>query len=229
MKKIMLVILVASSGAFSQTVRTVEVAPAPTEIVEDNKEIIVLDEKNARAVTRGSSEFNRMNKKYSITTQIFGYGPVSGQGIGLAYGQFLNRNSLVLFEWVKNNSTSQDLNRNETLTNFSVGAHFKKYTKDFYYWRMGADYRYADYDFTSTSSRGFKIDTVNVSIGAGVQWYWENFTAGVDAVGASIPLFTNSRKEDVGIFSKSSLDDAKKKYVTDTTWILGRAYVGVAF
>ena len=203
---------------------------APNEVVVDDKEILLLEEKEARHVKRGSSEYNRINKNYTVATQVFGQGPVNGTGVGLAVGQFMDRNRQIVFEWMRNDSADDDLRSNEDISNFSVGAHFKKYERDFYYWKMGTDYRFGSYEFDGANGGSFNSDSLNVSLTAGAQWYFESFTAGIDAVGVSIPLFTNIRNEKTrGNFAASNLQDEQEKFVTDTTYILGRVYLGVAF
>ncbi len=203
---------------------------APTTVNDDDDVVVIVDDKTTREIRRGSSEYNRMNKNYLIAAQLYGHGPISGKGVGLSLGKFADRNSLILLEWVRN-SAEAEYTGAESLRNYSVGLHFKKFEKNTFFWRMGADYRYASYSYAgATSAKSFESDSFNFSTAIGTEWFWRSFTLGVDWIGASVPLYSKVKNEVVsGAFTSSSLDDERKKYTTDTTGVYARFYVGLAF
>ena len=220
--KFALLFLFASVSQFSY-------AQQVTNSPDDDDAVVIVDDKTTREINKGSSEYNRINKNYLVTVQLYGYGPVSGRGVGLTLGKFLDRNSLVLFEGTRNTSDSE-FSSTENIKNYSLGVHFKKYEKNSFYWRMGGDYRTTSFNISNGSSRAFESESVNFTAAIGNQWYWRSFTLGVDWLGASVPLISKIKSESAsGAYTIASLDDDKKKYTTDTTYIFTRFYVGIAF
>ena len=213
-------ILSASQITYAQQV-------VPT--TDDDDAVVVVDDKSTREIYKGSSEYNRMNKNYVVTAQLYGYGPVSGRGVGLTLGRFLDRNSLVLLEGLRN-TTESEFSSTESIKNYSLGVHFKKYEKNSFYWRMGGDYRTTSYNINNGSTRAFESESLNFTAAIGSQWYWRSFTLGVDWVGASVPLYSKIKSESAtGVYTLANLDDDKKKYTTETTYIFTRFYLGIAF
>ena len=200
-----------------------------TATTDDDDAVVVVDDKSTREIHKGSSEYNRMNKNYMVAVQLYGYGPVSGRGVGLTLGKFLDRNSLVLLEGVRN-TTESEFSSTENIRNYSLGVHFKKYEKNTFYWRMGGDYRTASINITNGSTRAFDSESVNFTAAIGSQWYWRSFTLGVDWLGASVPLYSRIKSESATGNNTTADNDAdKKKYTTETTYIFTRFYVGIAF
>ncbi len=203
--------------------------PAAAITPSDDEEVVVVDEKSTREIHKGSSEFNRMSKSFLATAQLYGYGPISGRGVGLSLGKFVERNSVVLFEAIRNNAENE-FSSTESIKNSSIGLHFKKFEKNSFYWRMGTDYRATSYSYTAGSSKAFDSESVNFTAALGSEWFWRSLTLGVDWIGASVPLYSKIKNETVtGIYTTTDLDDNKKKYTTETTGIYFRFYVGVAF
>lgn len=221
--KLFITFLLLTASQLSYAEQTVTAAS------DDDDAVVVVDDKATREIHKGSSEYNRMNKNFVATVQLFGYGPVSGRGVGLTLGKFLDRNSLVLLEGVRN-TTESEFSSTENIKNYSLGVHFKKYEKNSFYWRMGGDYRTTSFNITNGSTRAFESESVNFTAAIGSQWYWRSFTLGIDWLGASVPLYSKIKSDSAtGAYTIADLDSDKKKYTTETTWIFTRFYVGIAF
>jgi hypothetical protein len=156
---------------------------------------------NKEAIYKDSSEYGRMNKKFSIQYQGGITADVGASGIVAAY--FLDRNLLVQAEFMGSNGegkrstwgTSAD--RHEELENInSFGLHLKKFLGNSFYVNSGLDWIRRDYRYsyksslapTYNASRSFETQGLNAAFVIGNQWQWDNFTIGCDWLGISAPL-----------------------------------------
>lgn len=209
---------------------------------------VVIVKRSAKEIYEDSSEANRIGKKFDIHYTLLGvsanYAPA--QGIGVGY--YVERNKQILIELRKGkgtynryryesyNGSSKEWSTDAQIT--QIGAHFKHYVGNSFYYRVGADYNTVDYKydlsgsyFSDTKSSYFKGTAVVGSFVIGNQWQWENFTLGCDWIGLASPLtysitgVTKPSSES----EKSDLENDQRMYVTESSGILLRFYLGASF
>lgn len=194
-----------------------------------------------KTVFRDSSEFNRMNKNFSLTYMAFGVGPSRSGSIGVTLGVFLDRNSQIDLELISGRPAYTNWfswSEYEIKTS-SAGLHFKHFVGNSFYFRVGADYRKVDYRYTYRdiltnnilSENKFEGDSVTATIVIGNQWQWETFTLGCDWFGYALPVTSTIKSESI---SGSKPDTRYQK--EDQDWLLKnntaialRFYLGASF
>ncbi len=163
--------------------------------------------KKTYGIVRDSSEFNRMNKKYEAFVILTGSGPNSLATTGLSLGYHYTMNDLFILEgtggrYADGFSFLSNGKSNTDLTAQSFGFHFKQFTGNSFYYRVGLDYRNLTYKYSygpNASSQfeeaGFKGESLAASFYIGNQWQWENFTLGCDWIGVSAPIYSQIKDE----------------------------------
>jgi hypothetical protein len=206
----------------------------------DNEEVVVIKKP---AVVEDSSEFHRMGKEWQATAQLLGMGAAPTGSTGVSIGKFINRNQLILLDFMNGSGSGKFfwVSEYEVKTN-SVGAYFKHYTGNSFYYRAGLDYNRTEYKHTyrSTynsdwnSNASFDGQSLNVGFAIGNQWQWENFTLGCDWVGVSVPVSSQISNESLNsgslsLFDRKDLEDDEDLYVRNGHAQLLRFYLGASF
>lgn len=211
------------------------VTPAQEEAMHREGVVIV---GRPEGLLEGTSESNRLGKTFSITGQLFGYGPNPALSQGVAAGYFINRNSMVLFEVTGNNQNTRFMGSSFETKTSSVGVHFKQFFGNSFYARAGVDYRkvshkydiqsiFSDSDFIYRSE--FEGSSMAATILIGNQWQWSNFTLGCDWIGYVAPFSSTVTKEVVAGRSIEFHEDDKKRLLRDSIPQLLRFYLGASF
>lgn len=210
-------------------------------------EDVVVVKRSAREIYADSSEANRIDKKFDVHYTILGFSPNFAPAQGLGVGYFFDRNKQLLVEVQKGkglstryryesyNGISKEWSTDAQITR--IGAHFKHFAGNSFYYRVGADYSTVDYKydlggsfFNDTSSSRFKGTAIIGSFIIGNQWQWENFTLGCDWIGLATPLTsTLSGEAPSNAIDKSDFENDQKVYVTDSSGVLLRFYLGASF
>lgn len=196
-------------------------------------------------VIQGSSAHNRIEREFQVTAQLTGIGPSLSGSTGLQFGLFLDRNSLVVFEltkgtlWSESSLSSSRTGSTYDITTNSLGVHYKKFTGNSFYYRIGGDYRTVNYDYqfvwtaSPTDTRHFKGTSLAATFVIGNQWQWENFTLGCDWVGLTMPLTSSvSDRRVVSTdmdYDNKRVDDDIDLYTKNTSLNLLRFYLGASF
>ncbi len=194
-----------------------------------------------QTIFRDSSEHNRMNKKFSLTYMAFGVGPNRSGSIGGTASLLLNRNASVDFEYVSGRPlyTNWFSWSDYDVRTSSYGIHYKQFTGNSFYFRVGADYRTVKYRYTSrdiftgevNSTNRFEADSVTATILIGNQWQWENFTLGCDWIGVALPVTTHITSESVsGPYPNPQYMKEDQDWLVKNSASIGlRFYLGASF
>lgn len=211
-------------------------------------EDVVVVRRSAKEIYEDSSEANRIDKKFDIHYTLVGVDANSAMAQGFTVGYFIDRNKQVLAE-VKSGKGAVTRYRYESYNGVSkewstdaqikqVGVHYKHFVGNSFYYRAGGDYRTVDYKYdlggsfySDVSSSAFKSTAIIGSLVIGNQWQWENFTLGCDWIGLAAPLTYSITGDKVPTTAaeKADFDSDKKQYVTDSSGILLRFYLGASF
>lgn len=211
-------------------------------------EDVVILKRSAKEIYADSSEANRIDKKFDIHYTLVGVDANSFVAQGLTVGYFLDRNKQVLAE-VKSGKGAVTRYRYESYNSVTkewstdaqikqVGVHYKHFVGNSFYYRVGGDYRTVDYKYDlsgsfygDVSSSEFKSTAIIGSLVIGNQWQWENFTLGCDWIGLAAPLTYSitGDKTPTSASEKADFDSDKKLYVTDSSGVLLRFYLGASF
>ena len=185
---------------------------------------------------KGSSANRRMNKKFSITTELTGFGPIPNfstfNHVSLILGYFLNNRSLVNLE-MRNfpignlNSAIPFGSITAIASGQSVGLQYKRFVGDSFYFSTGIDFM--KYDFSAKGYGSFSGESFMANFTIGNQWQWDNFTLGCDWFGLVKPLTTRLYKESQGTVESDYFEDEKKSFKKYGTINLLRFYLGIAF
>lgn len=209
---------------------------------------VVVVKRSAKEIYEDSSEANRIGKKFDIHYTLLGlsanYAP--SQGIGVGY--YIERNKQILVELRKGkgaytrysyesyNGVYKEWSPEAQIT--QIGAHFKHYVGNSFYYRVGGDYSTVDYKydlsgshFSDTTSSYFKGTAIVGSFVIGNQWQWENFTLGCDWIGLAAPLTYSITgvTTPATLSEKSDLENDQRLYVSGSSGILLRFYLGASF
>lgn len=225
----------------------VQKANADEQVIKAGNETIVI-RKEPAVIYQNTSSYYRINKKLNINAQLFGGGPVKTSGPGLSVGYFIDRNSLVLLEltngqtsYFLSNSWADNYEFNEKIKSTSLGVHFKKFTGNSFYWKIGLDYSrltaensYKKWSFTGTNYSTLEGNLLTASLSLGNQWQWENFTLGCDWIGIASPITQSISKRDLSgsdieSLDERRLDDLEKDLFKNSNVIALRFYVGASF
>lgn len=217
------------------------------------KEDVVVVKRSTRELYEDSSEANRLNKEWSLTYSLLGLSPNFSPSPGFSLGYHLDRNQQVIAEirsgkgtftrqrWESSNGVTQEFKTDAQIN--QIGVHYKRFTGNSFYFRTGLDYGTVDYKFDLSSSfftddraaSSFSSKALIGSFVIGNQWQWENFTLGCDWVGIAAPITyqISSRVPETGSTfdesAKRDFEDDKKAYVSSSSPVLLRFYLGASF
>ena len=211
--------------------------PAREPNADDNKEYVVTPK---AVIKEDSSEHNRIDKQHQINAIIFGVGPSLSSTLGLQYGYFLDRNRMIIIEGTNGRlgfGTSMDAatGYDYTIKTKSLGAHFKHFTGNSFYYRAGLDVRTVDYAYVDRSSTtdfvNFDATSLAANFQIGNQWQWSSFTLGCDWLGLSVPITSSVKNKQVGASTPSYIsDDDDENLLVEKTHInFLRFYLGASF
>ncbi len=190
----------------------------------------------------------RVGKHFLLSGQLVGVGPGLASGFGLTAGYFLNRNQLLQAEVISGSLENHGLDHARTRSQ-SVGAHFKHFLGNSFYYRTGLDYLKVESDravysrvtvypyngssiVESESSGQFTGSMFGATLAIGNQWQWENFTMGCDWIGLTAPLSTQIASESFtanDFRAKDDLTSDEKLFLKDNKLHLLRFYLGASF
>jgi len=211
-------------------------------------ENVVVTKKQA-LIFEDSSEANRLNKKGSITLELFGAGPSYSNGAGLGYSHFLNRNQQLMIELKSFGKTSYRSStrysngvseQTESQTSgTALSATFKMFTGNSFYIKPGIDIVSLNYKFSPFGLVGnayqseFALTSLGGEFSIGNQWQWDGFTLGCDWVGLRVPVTKQFSSEILrGDFDESDrrgFEDDKKLYAENGNLMLLKFYLGASF
>lgn len=195
-------------------------------------------------IEEDSSQFHRVDKNYQATVLLVGVGPSIATTYGVQLGKYLDLNNVLIFEattgtnnWNSTSSTGT-YGRVRDLSATSLGLHYKHFSGNSFYFRVGADYRTLKYKSTFTNldqSRditSFDGDSVAMNLQIGNQWQWESFTLGCDWVGYSLPVTSTIKNMQVvssSDYEKKWAKEDADMYITKGNLNLLRFYMGASF
>ena len=188
-------------------------------------------------VIEDSSEFHRLKKRHGFYYQILGFGPNARNGTGLIYNYFFSRNDLLVLEYLTD-AFSNYSSRHYNIKTSSFGVHYKKFTGNSFYFRVGLDQRFIDYNYNSIfltppESSAFKGTSTMLSFAIGNQWQWSNWSLGCDWIGTALPLLKSSSNESYSITSdnlaRTNMELDQKIFATGSTPYALRFYAGYNF
>lgn len=201
----------------------------------------VIDTPNPEQVFRDSSAFHRMNKSFSLNYIALGVGPSVSGSIGIDFGFYLDRNSLIDLEYINGRPLYYSflLNSDYDVKTNSFGIHYKQFMGNSFYFRVGGDYRTVDYSYVArdffsnavVTRDAFKGSSLTATFLIGNQWQWENFTLGCDWIGIAVPL-TNQLDSESSTGSSPNyayLHDDEDLYLKKSTSTSLRFYLGASF
>ena len=181
----------------------------------------------------------------------FGIGPNQIYGSTLSAAYFLERNKQLLLE-VRQGKDIGPRSMTQSVSNFAIvyspqvtmkqlSLHFKHFLGNSFYYRVGGDYNQVDYNYDLSKSyngaglsSSFSGDSLLANITIGNQWQWENFNLGCDWVGYAMPLMSRVSNQSAPLradadYEQKSFETDKKYYLSDSTAILLRFYLGASF
>ncbi|MCF8057871.1 MAG: hypothetical protein K9K67_01135 [Bacteriovoracaceae bacterium] len=148
-------------------------------------------EKGVKISVGNESEANRSGKKYMLTTN---YGAeFNAVSVGATFGYYIDGNKLITATISKIND-ADDLYDDHKGTVVKIGP--RVFAGNSFYLDAGVFYLNSTYTYNSSFSLFDSSSVKEVSIfkkaGAtfkiGNQWQWDNFTLGVDWIGAAVEL-----------------------------------------
>lgn len=214
----------------------------------DNAPIIV---EKRHEIEKDSSEHNRINKKFETSAILLGSGPnATGGNSGISIGYYFDLNKMIILEGTGNthnqngnafyssSSSGGNISSHAFTKTSSYGIHFKHFTGNSFYYRIGADYRTVEYKYNFQSEEmGFNGDSITASFYIGNQWQWDSFTLGCDWVGLSAPIsskikdsYKNSAAQthDADYYDRK-LNRETDDYIKNININLLRFYLGASF
>ena len=194
-------------------------------------------------VYRDSSEFHRIDKKFSLNYIAFGVGPSYMGVIGATADIFIDHNSLIELEYANGRPASWNLFSSYSeydIKAYSAGVHYKHFIANSFYFRVGGDYRQVNYRYTLRnfsnpaiieSQNTFTGNSVTASVLIGNQWQWDNFTLGCDWIGYALPVTSSIDSESTTGANPDSryLKDDEDSFVKKGTTMGLRFYLGFSF
>ncbi len=167
-----------------------------------------------------NSQTRRQDKKWFVTGQAVGIGPIPGTTTsGFAFGYFINPDLILSAEAVGGNSSGTffDFFSNRKLRYNSAGMHLKNFLSTNFYIKGGVDYNRFSEDYSSlffgASSHGFESEFYSGAIAIGNQWQFSHFTIGCDWVGYTLPISSKITSEYYSSASeKTYLEDDESRY-----------------
>lgn len=177
-------------------------------------DVTVLDSET-NYILKDSSEFNRMNKKFSLVLDSStGY----FLGSALAGSYLINRNDWILLEIrgekaILGQIFSSILGYTEDSRNDSFGINYKHFFSNSFFVRSGLSYhnlsnsrKYVGSVITSSDNFSFTGNRTNFLIGIGNDWQWDHFTLGFDWLRTNIPVACYISDESYNSNSKSQME-----------------------
>jgi hypothetical protein len=236
-------LVLGSSQGFAQAPQAAQGA-APAQAPAKQGDYVIAPSKK-EVIEQDSSAHHRIDKTFQITAILLGVGPSLSSSLGLQGSYFLNRNSLVTLEVTSGTLTSNanisvagsQSGSSMDLKTKSIGAHFKHFTGNSFYYRLGADLRTADYSYTYNGTNSdfykFKGSSIALNLQIGNQWQWDNFTLGCDWIGLSVPLTSRISDESLSATAPSYYSSWRTSdeelFVKNTHLNLLRFYLGASF
>lgn len=208
-----------------------------------DSDVEVVPKEGKEVLYESSSEFNRMDKQWTFGAQLVGVGPTYATSYGLTAGYFLNRN-MIFFAEIMTGNLDSDSFLDSNYTSFStinidgrsIGAHFKHFVGNSFYYRAGLDLRFIEYKFSHSSGdqASFKGTSLGLTFNIGNQWQWKNFTLGCDWIGLTVPMSDNYKDEQLttggsSFYDPQDFEDDKDTLLGDTTLNVLRFYLGASF
>lgn len=198
-----------------------------------------------KAIVRDSSEHMRINKKYLLTAQPYGYAVAPVRSVGINGGLYLSSNSLLQFEFTKGVTTldvsgdSKASTARGDLDALMLGVNYKRFFGNSFYVKAGGDYRkigFSNLIYTSgyNNIRGEIVsnDALVGNIAIGNQWQWETLTLGCDWIGINPPLInmkTEGNTANLTASEKKDIESIWESLGKTTSYQYMRFYVGASF
>ncbi|MNK86419.1 hypothetical protein D3C87_1063300 [compost metagenome] len=215
-------------------------APVFTYAQNPGEADIVIVKETPNAIYEGSSEHNRIGKKYQLSLMPVGVGPAFVIWTGLNFGYSVDRNSLFLLSLNDLNKYSRTCTGDYTcgISGSSLAVSYKKFVNNSFYFTSGASYRKIKYNesenFGSVSDYAidFEGNAIALDFSIGNQWQWQNFTLGCDWIGGSLPISNRIETENItGNLSngQTNLDDRKNMYFETFSLSALNFYIGASF
>lgn len=197
---------------------------------------------NGDAVSKYSSEYYRINKKYFGGVQVLGVGPNLSNNYGFVFGPYLDRQSILTIEALGGGSfwEWEGLGSSYRTNTFSLGAHYKLFRGNSFYVKGGADlrkleriYTYKDsFDGTTTSRWDFTGESLALSFQIGNHWQLNQISIGCDWIGYTLPVASRISAENFQSGSESErrwMKEDQDIFVKTGQLNLLRFYVGASF
>ncbi len=197
---------------------------------------------NGDAVSKYSSEYYRINKKYFGGAQVLGVGPNISNNYGFVFGPYLDRQSILTIEALGGSSILdwETLGSRYTSKTFALGAHYKMFRGNSFYIKGGADLRKFDRTYTYTSlidgsqdtRWSFSGESIALSLQIGNQWQFDQVSIGCDWIGYSLPIASRIVSENFQIgdeIDRQWMRDDQNDLVKNGHANLLRLYIGASF
>lgn len=207
---------------------------------QNSEEAFVIIKEGPNAIYEGSSEHNRIDKKYQISVMPLGVGPafVSWQGINFGYSKDRNNVFLLSFNNIIKNSQTCTGSFSCDISGSLLAANYKKFVNNSFYFLSGVSYREVKFNFSENFSSFFDYTSdfegkaIALDISIGNQWQWKNFTLGCDWIGGSLPITNHIKTQNVSgnlSYGQSNLDNKKNMYLEKFSLSGLNFYMGASF
>lgn len=194
----------------------------------NDSDVVIIPKNQSREVYEDSSEFARMEKKFSVL-----YDSVISRtvGSGISLGYLVTPQAHILLEahrLSKKNDLLDLLSGNyDSLEGTSVGIHYKNFFGNSFFVRGGAEYRTLSFDrrysgsIFSAGSASEKSSFAGYSlaaiIGIGNTWQWNYLTLGFDWYRMDLPLTSQITRENFIANDKTNMELQRNYYFKGTT------------
>lgn len=207
---------------------------------QNSEEDFVIIKEAPNAIYEGSSEHNRIGKKYQLSVMPLGSGPAFVTWQGLNFGYSKDRNNVFLLSLNNINKNSQTCTGSFScgISGSSLAVSYKKFVSNSFYFLSGLSYREVKFNFSENFgsildyASDFEGSAIALDISIGNQWQWENFTLGCDWIGGSLPITNHIKTQNVSgnlSYGLSSLDNKKNMYLEKFTLSGLNFYMGASF
>lgn len=215
-------------------------SPVVTYAQSSSETDVVIVKETPNAIYEGSSEHNRIGKKFHLSLMPIGVGPAFAFWTGFNAGYSIDRNNSILLSVNNLNKQSETCTGDIScsISGNSLSASYKRFVSNSFYFIGGASYRQVKYakaeNFGSISDYAYDFDGNGIALdfSIGNQWHWQNFTMGCDWIGGSIPVANRIETENISgnlSYGQSSLDDRKKMYFESFSLRALNFYIGANF
>ncbi|MBL7545057.1 MAG: hypothetical protein JNL11_14665 [Bdellovibrionaceae bacterium] len=237
LKILLISILSVSSLAWAQT---------------DDEEVVLVD-RTKREIYDDSSEAQRLGRKYAVHYTLLGISPNFGPASNISAGYFIDRNRQVFIEIgsgdgvLTHSLTERSMGETRSMSSkihvVQAGAHYKQFLGNSFYFRGGAHYQTVEYKYDLSNSlyesrreiSTFKGESIVGSVAIGNQWQYKYLTIGCDWIGFAQPIsykIYSAQAPSKGSFvdlDQETFEEQKKNYVTGSSVIALRLYLGASF